>query len=139
MTWWITDTSIGQRLKFVRRFRRLTQKELGLLMGYSEKTADVRIAQYEKNARTPNAETTAKLAEVLKVSPAVFSPTICASREDLLQSMYWLFLMKGGGDIYDCIKEWEAMKTKYDAGEISAEEYFEWKLTYTSSPPGLPE
>ena len=88
MTWWITDTSIGQRLKFVRRFRRLTQKELGLLMGYSEKTADVRIAQYEKNARTPNAETTAKLAEVLKVSPAVFSPTICASREDLLQSMY---------------------------------------------------
>lgn len=48
MTWWITDTSIGQRLKFVRRFRRLTQKELGLLMGYSEKTADVRIAQYEK-------------------------------------------------------------------------------------------
>lgn len=94
MTWWITDTSIGQRLKFVRRFRRLTQKELGLLMGYSEKTADVRIAQYEKNARTPNAETTAKLAEVLKVSPVVFSPTICASREDLLQSMYWLFLMK---------------------------------------------
>ena len=92
MTWWITDTSIGQRLKFVRRFRRLTQKELGLLMGYSEKTADVRIAQYEKNARTPNAETTAKLAEVLKVSPVVFSPTICASREDLLQSMYWLFL-----------------------------------------------
>ena len=100
MTWWITDTSIGQRLKFVRRFRRLTQKELGLLMGYSEKTADVRIAQYEKNARTPNAETTAKLAEVLKVSPVVFSPTICASREDLLQSMYWLFLMKGGGDIH---------------------------------------
>ena len=95
MTWWITDTSIGQRLKFVRRFRRLTQKELGLRMGYSEKTADVRIAQYEKNARTPNTETTAKFAEVLKVSPAVFSPTICASREDLLQSMYWLFLMKG--------------------------------------------
>lgn len=72
MTWWITDTSIGQRLKFVRRFRRLTQKELGLLMGYSEKTADVRIAQYEKNARTPNAETTAKLAEVLKVYLSFF-------------------------------------------------------------------
>ena len=84
MTWWITDTSIGQRLKFVRRFRRLTQKELGLLMGYSEKTADVRIAQYEKNARTPNAETIAKLVEVLNVSPAVFSQTICASRDDLI-------------------------------------------------------
>ena len=71
MTWWITDTSIGQRLKFVRRFRRLTQKELGLLMGYSEKTADVRIAQYEKNARTPNSST--------MVLPFTISRSISAS------------------------------------------------------------
>ena len=125
MTWWITDTSIGQRLKFIRRFRRLTQKELGLLMGYSEKTADVRIAQYEKNARTPNAETTAKLAEVLKVSPAVFSPTICASREDLLQSMYWLFLMKGGGDIYDCETEYARSRMEQKLGVITVEEFLE--------------
>ncbi len=125
MTWWITDTSIGQRLKFVRRFRRLTQKELGLLMGYSEKTADVRIAQYEKNARTPNAETTAKFAEVLKVSPAVFSPTICASREDLLQSMYWLFLMKGGGDIYDCETEYARSRMEQQLGVITVEEFLD--------------
>lgn len=125
MTWWITDTSIGQRLKFIRRFRRLTQKELGLLMGYSEKTADVRIAQYEKNARTPNAETTAKLAEVLKVSPVVFSPTICASREDLLQSMYWLFLMKGGGDIYDCETEYARSRMEQKLGVITVEEFLE--------------
>ncbi len=83
MTWWITDTSIGQRLKFVRRFRRLTQKELGLLMGYSEKTADVRIAQYEKNARTPNAETTAKLAEVLKVTASDLSDRMLADFLDM--------------------------------------------------------
>ena len=135
MTGWITDTSIGQRLKFIRRFRRLTQKELGLRMGYSEKTADVRIAQYEKNARTPNAETTAKLAEVLKVSPAVFSPTICASREDLLQSMYWLFLMKGGGDIYDCETEYARSRMEQKLGVITVEEFLEktlvkpWKHT----------
>lgn len=125
MTWWITDTSIGQRLKFVRRFRRLTQKELGLRMGYSEKTADIRIAQYEKNARTPNAETTAKFAEVLKVSPAVFSPTICASLEDLLQSMYWLFLMKGGGDIYDCETEYAKSRMEQKLGVITVEEFLE--------------
>ena len=109
----------------IRRFRRLTQKELGLLMGYSEKTADVRIAQYEKNARTPNAETTAKLAEVLKVSPVVFSPTICASREDLLQSMYWLFLMKGGGDIYDCETEYARSRMEQKLGVITVEEFLE--------------
>ena len=101
MTWWITDTSIGQRLKFVRRFRRLTQKELGLRMGYSE------------------------LAEVLKVSPVVFSPTICASREDLLQSMYWLFLMKGGGDIYDCETEYARSRMEQKLGVITVEEFLD--------------
>ena len=95
------------------------------LIPYSEKTADVRIAQYEKNARTPNAETTAKLAEVLKVSPVVFSPTICASREDLLQSMYWLFLMKGGGDIYDCETEYARSRMEQKLGVITVEEFLE--------------
>src|SRR5699024_12207837 len=84
MTLLITDTSIGQLLKFVRLFRRLTQKELGLLMGYSEKTADVRNAQYEKNARTSNAETTAKLAEVLKVSRSEEHTSELQSRFDLV-------------------------------------------------------
>ena len=128
MTWWITDTSIGQRLKFIRRFRRLTQKELGLLMGYSEKTADVRIAQYEKNARTPNAETIAKLTEVLNVSPAVLSQTICASRDDPLQSMYWLFLMKGGGVIYDCETEYARNRMEQKLGMITPEQFLEKML-----------
>ena len=83
------------------------------------------IAQYEKNARTPNAETTAKLAEVLKVSPVVFSPTTCASREDLLQSMYWLFLMKGGGDIYDCETEYARRRMEQKLGVITVEELLE--------------
>ena len=72
MAWWIKDTSFGQRLKLVRRYRCLTQKELGMMLGYPEKQADVRIAQYEKNSRTPKPDTVAKLAEILNVSPAVF-------------------------------------------------------------------
>ena len=129
MGWWITDTSFGQRLKFVRRFPRLTQKELGILRGYSEKTADVRIAQYEKNARTPNAETIAKLVEVLNVSPAVFSQTICASRDDLLQSIYWLFLTKGGGVIYDCETEYARSRMEQKLGMITPEEFLEKMLS----------
>ena len=125
MGYWIADTSIGQRLKFIRQFRRLTQKELGILMGYSEKTADVRIAQYEKNARTPKADTVKKLAEVLNVSPVVFSPTICTSRDELLQSMYWLLLMKGGGVIYDCETEYARNIMKQKLGMISPEEFLE--------------
>ena len=128
MTWWITDTSFGQRLKFVRRFRCLTQKELGILMGYSEKTADVRIAQYEKNARIPKADTVKKLAEVLNVSPVVFSQTICTSRDELLQSMYWLFLTKGGGVIYDCENEYARNRMEQKLGVITPEQFLEKML-----------
>ena len=128
MAWWIKDTSFGQRLKLVRRYRCLTQKELGMMLGYPEKQADVRIAQYEKNSRTPKPETVAKLAEILNVSPAVFSQTICASREDLMQSMYWLFLLKGGGDIYDCQTEFARNRMELKMGLLSPEQFLEKML-----------
>lgn len=125
MAWWIKDTSFGQRLKLVRRYRRMTQKELGILMGYSEKTADVRIAQYEKNARVPKADAIARFAEVLNVSPFVFSPTVCVSREDLMQSLYWLFLLKGGGVIYDCETEFARTVMELKTGVIAPEEFLD--------------
>ena len=131
--------TIGQRIKRIRQHRGMTQKYLGMMMGFPESAADVRIAQYERGSRVPKPAVINRLAAVLGASPVVFSPTVCLSRDDMMQSIFWMEELKGGGDIYDCIKEWEAMKTKYDAGEISAEEYFEWKLTYTSSPSGLPE
>lgn len=34
------------RIKRIRTFRGLTQRELGLKLGYEERNADVRIAQY---------------------------------------------------------------------------------------------
>lgn len=125
MAWWITDTSFGQRLKFIRRFRGMTQKELGILMGFSEKTADIRIAQYEKNARIPKVEIVAKFAEILSVSPIVFSQTICNSAEELLQSMYWLFLVKGGGVINDCETEYAKSKMELKLGVIDPQEFLE--------------
>ena len=35
--------AVGDRIKRVRQFRGLTQKELGKLVGFDEKTADIRI------------------------------------------------------------------------------------------------
>ena len=37
----------GQRIRFVREFRHMTQKELGLACGFPKASADVRIRQYE--------------------------------------------------------------------------------------------
>ena len=75
-----------------------------------------------------------KLADVLCVEPAVFSCRVCISKDDLMQTLFWMEESKGGGDIYDCIQKWEDMRAKYETGEISKEEYLQWKLTYICTP-----
>lgn len=60
--------SVGTRIKRIRKIRGMTQKELGIALGYDEKSADVRIAQYESNKRTPKQDTIMKLAEILDVN-----------------------------------------------------------------------
>ena len=47
----------------------MTQKYLGMALGFPEKSADVRLAQYENSSRTPKADVTAAPAKVLNVSP----------------------------------------------------------------------
>lgn len=59
--------SIGDRIKKARVFRGMTQKELGIAVGFNEKNADIRIAQYEGNTRRPKSGTLNKIAEVLDV------------------------------------------------------------------------
>ena len=39
--------TVGDKIKKIRTFRGMTQKELGLAVGFEEKGADNRIAQYE--------------------------------------------------------------------------------------------
>ena len=45
--------TLGERIKRIRTFRGLTQRELGLKLGYEERNADVRIAQYSPRYRFP--------------------------------------------------------------------------------------
>ena len=48
--------AVGDRIKRARNLRGMTQKELGIAIGFEEKSADIRIAQYESNTRTPKEE-----------------------------------------------------------------------------------
>ena len=62
--------AIGERIHFFRLLRGMTQKYLGMSLGFPEKSADVRLAhlaQYETGSRTPKADLTAALAEILDV------------------------------------------------------------------------
>ena len=48
--------TVGEKIRVIRTFRGMTQKELGLSVGFDEKGADNRIAQYETDYRVPRKE-----------------------------------------------------------------------------------
>ena len=65
--------AIGERIRFMRNLRGMTQKWLGQAVGFPQKTADIRMAQYESGTRTPKEDLVKALANVLEVSPLALS------------------------------------------------------------------
>ena len=43
--------TVGEKIKYIRTFRGMTQQQLGVAIGLSAKGADNRMAQYETNYR----------------------------------------------------------------------------------------
>ena len=143
--------AIGERIHFIRSLRGMTQKYLGMMVGFSEKTADVRMAQYETGARTPNADLTAELARVLDVSPKALDVPEIDSHVGLMHTLFalediyglkigeidgevCLRLDKSKGASYiqllDMFGSWREQAARLERGEISKEEYDRWRYKY---------
>lgn len=143
--------AIGERIHFLRGLRGMTQKHLGMLVGFPEKTADVRMAQYESGTRTPKAELTNKLAQALDVSPKALDLPDIDSYIGLMHTLFALEDMYGlkvgeidgevclrmdksrGSDyrnLFDMLTSWQTQAAKLEAGEISKEEYDRWRYRY---------
>ena len=143
--------AIGERIHFFRKMRGMTQKYLGMLMGFPERSADVRMAQYETGSRTPKADLTRALANAFDVSPnALTIPDIDTdiglmhtlfALEDLrgltigkLDGEICLRLDKSKGTTYlsmfEMLSAWEEQAEKLKAGEITKEDYDRWRYTY---------
>lgn len=143
--------AIGERIRFFRNLRGMTQKYLGQAVGFPEKTADIRMAQYESGSRTPKAELTENLAGVLGVSPLALSvpdidsylglmhtlfalEDIYGMKIDKLDDEVCIRLDKNRGTSYISLLErftaWQKEAEKYRNGEISKEEYDHWRYTY---------
>ena len=82
--------TVGDKIKRIRSFRGMTQKELGLAIGFEDKGADNRIAQYETNYRVPKKELLEKIADALHVDRQNFSTDAPGSAEDLRRTLFWL-------------------------------------------------
>ena len=81
--------SPGKRIRSFRLKRGMTQRALGIAVGFPVKTADIRIAQYESGARTPKHDLLCILAQTLgfryrhwksRISRAVMSLSSCCKR-----------------------------------------------------------
>lgn len=60
--------SVGSKIRYNRKLRNLTQRELGVKAGFSASTADVRIRQYEYEKMEPKADILNRIADSLDVN-----------------------------------------------------------------------
>jgi transcriptional regulator with XRE-family HTH domain len=75
--------NVGKRIKRFRILCGMTQKALGMAVGFPQETADVRIAQYESGARTPKRKLLCQMARVLGVSPSALAVPRIKNSEEL--------------------------------------------------------
>lgn len=76
--------NIGQKIRYVRSLRGLTQKELGFLIGLS----DVRIRQYESDIRTPKKDKIKAICDALGISESFFVNHHMETEEDVIQVLF---------------------------------------------------
>ena len=129
----------------------MTQKYLGTVVGFPEKTAGIRMAQYESGSRTPKADLTENLAGALGVSPLALSvPDI----DSYLGLMHTLFTLedrygltvetgengvslrvdprkgKDAAELSEILTAWAQQAEKLRNGKINREDYDKWRYNY---------
>ncbi|HBU12157.1 MAG TPA: transcriptional regulator [Clostridiales bacterium] len=146
--------AIGERIRFIRNLRGMTQRGLGTAVGFDEKTADVRMAQYESGTRTPKEKLTADIAAALDVSPQALAVPDIDSYTGLLHTLFTLEDLYGlavdsiDGELclrldrekgmtylsmLDMFSAWQRESEKLKSGEITRDEYDAWRYNYPKS------
>ena len=143
--------AIGERIRFIRNLRGMTQKYLGTQVGLPEKTADIRMAQYESGTRTPKEDLTYALANALDVSPHALNVPDIDSYLGLihtlfaLEDLYGLTIEERDGEVLfrvnprkgedaahlsEMVCDWALVAEKFRTGEISKDDYDKWRYNY---------
>ena len=168
----VSDMTIGDKIKKIRTFRKMTQAELGAALGWGEKGAN-RLAQYETNYRVPKQELVTEMAKILNVNPWTLYDATTMDATEFMELLFWidefnpsainLFQMEtypgekcnssedtsvryhdndswpahppvglwiNYGLVNDFMKEWVLRKEELKSGEITRNEYFEWKINW---------
>jgi Predicted transcriptional regulators len=145
--------AIGERIRYIRNLRGMTQKWLGMAIGFDEKTADVRMAQYESGTRTPKEKLISDLANALDISTRALTVPDIDSYVGLihtlfaLEDLYGLKINSIDGELcltldkfksvtylsmFDMFSAWQQEAEKFRSGEITKDEYDAWRYNYPS-------
>ena len=143
--------AIGQRIKFFRNRKSMTQKQLGEVLGFLGKTSDVRMAQYESEARVPKIDLVKEMSHIFDISPRALNVPDIDSYEGLmhtlfaLEDMYGLKIGEIDGELclrldkskgisyltmFDMLHSWQREATRLENEEITKEEYDNWRYNY---------
>ena len=97
---------LGNKIRKYRQLNDMSQKELGMKVGFSATTADSRIRKYESDAMAPKADIRAKIAEALNIDLEAISDIDVSSFTDImyvlfeLEEEYGLKIEKKDGKTY---------------------------------------
>ena len=142
--------AIGERIRFIRKLRKLTQKQLGIAIGFPESSADVRMAQYETGTRTPKEDLIKSIANIFEVSPLTLNVPDIDSNLGLMHTLFALEDMYGlepeaenekitlrfndnkvlDVSLLQMLFAWTEQTRKFKKGEITKEEYDKWRYNY---------
>ena len=143
--------AIGQRIKFFRNRKGMTQKQLGEMLGFLGRTSDVRMAQYESEARVPKHDLVKEMAHVFDVSTHTLTVPDIDTYIGLMHTLFALEDMYGlkigeidgeiclyldhsvsapGSSVDTMLRAWKQQADKLENGEISREQYDEWRYKY---------
>lgn len=143
--------SIGSKIRLLRMKKGITQKELGMKLGFTESTAEVRIAQYETDSRIPREDLLNRIADALNVNVEYLNP----DTRTAIGTMQALFEMEDNGLLYPekvngepvlslrqhnhsdpalvmqmFVRQWTDKAEQLRNGEITQEEYDEWRYHF---------
>lgn len=131
--------TIGEKIKFHRTIKGLTQKQLGDMTGIHE----VSIRKYELNKNVPKKEHLEKLAECLEVPYNEFIELKIRSYSDIIPLLFAVdeavemnvvsednvtFRLEFKDELLDTfLRDWQSVKQMAKSGQLSDSDYQVWK------------
>lgn len=134
---------LGRKIFELRQRRHMTQKQLAEAAGMSESA----LRSYELGDRNPKDKHLGRIALALNVRPEAFA---CREAMTNLQAIHLLFGMEdqfgiaptdtagctldsSNATIKKALRDWSKKHAELENGEITSEEYADWKDTYSPS------